>query len=424
MDIVIKNARLRGATKLTDIAIEGGRIVSVGQDLKEGADEVIDASGHLVLPTFSDMHIHLDSAMTLGKPRFNDAGTLLEGIAIWGEYKKTIDKEEMKKRARLACEWSASHGTTRIRTHADVTEPTLTTLKGLLELKEEVRDIVDLEVTAFPQDGIMTEASNAELLEKAMEMGADNVGIIPHIEYTREDGVKSIEYAFELAKKYGRKVDGHVDETDDEMSRFLEVVAAYTIRNGYEWKVTAGHTTAMHSYNNAYAFKLFGLLRRAGVTVVPNPPINIHLQGRFDTYPKRRGMTRIKELVQNGVNVALGNDCIMDPWYPLGRGDILHSLFVGVHVGQLMGYRELIDSLDLITVNAAKALGIEHEYGVAPGRRADLLVMDAYDELEAIRDQPARLCVIKGGKVIARTAGRQTTVLREGKEVPLSFHVG
>jgi cytosine deaminase len=361
--------------------------------------------------------------MTMGKPRYNDAGTLLEGIAIWGEYKKTIDKAEMKRRARLACEWSAAHGTTRIRTHADVTEPTLTTLKGLLELKEEVKDIVDLQVTAFPQDGIMTDPANAELLEKAVELGADNVGIIPHIEYTREDGVKSIEYAFELAKKYKRKIDGHVDETDDEMSRFLEVVASYTIKNHYEGKVTAGHATAMHSYNNAYAFKLMGMLRRASITIVPNPPINIHLQGRFDTYPKRRGMARIKELLQNGVNVALGNDCIMDPWYPLGRGDILHSLFIGVHVGQLMGYGELLDSLDLVTVNPARALGIEKDYGIEPGKKADLVVMDAYNEIETIRDQPPRLFVIKDGRVIAKTKARETMLVKGQKEAPLSFHV-
>jgi cytosine deaminase len=423
MDLIIKNARLRGAAKLTDIAVEGGRIKAVSPNINEKAEEVIDAGGHIVLPTFSDMHLHLDAAMTLGKPRFNDAGTLLEGIEIWGEYKKKIDKEEMKRRARLSCEWSVSHGTTRIRTHADVTEPTLTTLKGLLELKEEVKDIVDLEVTAFPQDGIMTEKHNIELLEKSVELGADNIGIIPHIEYTREDGVKSIEYAFELAKKYNRKIDGHVDETDDDQSRFLEVVAAYTIRNNYEGKVTAGHTTAMHSYNNAYAFKLYGLLRRANITIVPNPPINIHLQGRFDTYPKRRGMTRIKELLQQGINVALGNDSIMDPWYPLGKGDLLHSLFIGVHVGQLMGVKELIKSLDLITINSAKALGISKEYGIAPGRKADLLVIDSYNELEIIRDQPARLYVIKNGKLIAKTGARESTILRAGKQERLSFHL-
>jgi cytosine deaminase len=369
------------------------------------------------------MHIHLDAAMTLGQPRFNNEGTLLEGIAIWGEYKKNIDKNEMKKRARLSCEWSASHGTTRIRTHADVTEPSLTTLKGLLELKQEVRDIIDLEVTAFPQDGIMTDVNNLELLEKAMELGADNVGIIPHIEYTREDGVKSIEHAFRLAKKYNRRIDGHVDETDDDQSRFLEVVAAYSIKNKYEGRVTAGHTTAMGSYNNPYAFKLYGLLKRADITIVPNPPINIHLQGRFDTYPKRRGMTRIKELIQHGINVALGNDCIMDPWYPLGRGDILHSLFIGVHVGQLTGYQELVDSLDLITVNSARALGIEKDYGIAEGKKADLLILDAYNELEVLRDQPARLYVMKNGKIISKTNARDTSILRNGKHEKLSFHI-
>ncbi len=411
-DLLIKNAAIRGSERLNDILIESNLITRIAPNIRADAENAVDAHGNLVLPSFSDMHLHLDSAMTLGVPRFNESGTLQEGIAIWGEYKKSIKIGEMKRRARLACEWSASYGTTRIRTHADVTEPTLTTLKGLLELKSEIRDIIDLEVTAFPQDGILTEPGNLELLEKAMEMGADNVGMAPHIEYTREDGIRSVEKAFEIAKKYGRRVDGHVDETDDEMSRFLEVVAACAIRSGYEGKVTAGHATAMHSYNNAYASKLFGLLKRADVTIIPNPPVNIHLQGRHDTYPKRRGMARIKELVQYGVNVALGNDCIMDPWYPLGRGDILQSLFIGIHVGQLTGRDELLSCLDLVTINSAKALGISEHYGIAPGKTADLVVVDAHDELSAIRDQPARLAVIKGGKIIARTAGRDSTIIR------------
>lgn len=417
--LLIKNAATRGSSSLSDILIEGNLIKNVAPNIRADADSTIDIRGNLVLPSFSDMHLHLDSAMTVGVPHYNESGTLQEGIAIWGEYKKTIRKDDLKRRAKLACEWCASYGTTRIRTHADITEPTLTALKGLLELKSEIRDIVDLEVTAFPQDGILTEPGNLELLEKAMEMGADNVGLIPHIEYTREDGVKSVEKAFEMAKKYGRRVDGHVDETDDEMSRFLEVVAACAIRSGYEGKVTAGHATAMHSYNNAYAARLFTLLKRADVTVVPNPSINIHLQGRYDTYPKRRGMARIKELIQNGVNVALGNDCMMDPWYPLGRGDILQSLFIGIHVGQLTGREELLSCLDLVTINSAKALGISEHYGIAPGKAADLVVLDAHDEISTIRDQPARLLVIKQGKIIARTAGRDSTIVRGGKELPL-----
>jgi cytosine deaminase len=423
MDLIIRNARLRKSDKLTDIGISDGKIVEVKPNLREKGDEEIDVNGRLVLPTFSDMHIHLDSVLTLGKPRFNESGTLLEGIAIWGEYKKTLDKEEMKRRAMKALEIIAANGTTRVRTHADVTEPTLTTLKGLLEVKRECADIVDLEVTAFPQDGILTDPGNYELLEKAVELGADNVGMIPHIEYTREDGVKSIELAFKLAKKYGKKIDGHIDETDDEQSRFLEVVAAHAIKEGYQGMVTAGHATAMHSYNNAYAFKLFGMLKKADVTIVANPLINIHLQGRFDTYPKRRGMARIKELLQYGVNVALGHDCIMDPWYPLGNGDMLHALFMAIHVGQLTGYSELMNSLDLITVNAARALGVQESYGIEKGKRADLVVMDAFDELEVIRTMAPRLFVIKSGKIIARTTPAEAKIIRNGKEKDLSHYL-
>ncbi|MDD1776128.1 MAG: cytosine deaminase [Candidatus Methanomethylicus sp.] len=424
MEILIKNARLRNVNRLVNIQISEGKITSISGNCKEKAEIEIDAGGRLVLPSFSDMHLHLDSVMTIGIPRYNDSGTLQEGITIWGEYKKKINKEEMKNRARLACEWNASHGTTRIRTHADITESTLSALKGLLELKQEIKSLIDLEVTAFPQDGIMTDKQNQELLEKALELGADNVGIIPHQEFTREDGIKSIEFAFELAKKYSKNIDGHVDETDDENSKFLEVLAANTIRNHYEGRVTAGHCTAMHSYNNAYAAKLFSLLKQANITVVPNPPINIHLQGRFDTYPKRRGMARVKELIQCGINVALGNDCIMDPWYPLGRGDMLHSLYLCVHIAQLTGYYELINSLDLITINSAKALGIIGNYGIEVGKKADLVVVDAFNELETIRDQPARLFVIKAGRLVASTEKRNSHVLRSGKLDPLSFHVG
>lgn len=423
MDLIIRRAKIRGREGTVDIGISEGKISSIRKEIKERGEEEFDAGGRLALPTFSDMHIHLDSVLTLGTPRYNESGTLLEGIAIWAEYKKKMNKDEMKSRAMKALELIASNGTTRVRTHADVTEPTLSTLRGLLELKKECADIIDLEVTAFPQDGILTDPGNYELLEKAIEMGADNVGMIPHIEYTREDGVRSVELAFKLAKKYGKKIDGHVDETDDDQSRFLEVVAANAIRERYQGKVTAGHTTAMHSYNGAYAFKLFGLLKKADVTIVANPLINIHLQGRFDTYPKRRGMTRIKELLQNGINVALGHDCIMDPWYPLGNGDMLHALFMGVHVGQLTGYKELVESLNLITYNPAKALGIEDIYGIEEGKVADIVVMDAFSELETIRTMAPRLLVVKSGRVIVRTEPAEVKIVRNGKEKPLTHYL-
>lgn len=408
--LIVRRARVAERSEPVDIRIEDGVISEVGEHLGGGGEE-IDAGMRLVLPSFVDMHFHLDSVLTMGDPRFNESGTLLEGIEIWAERKKRLTVDDVVERAKRALSLMMSYGTTYIRTHADVTDPSLTTVKGLLEVKRLYKGLVDIQVTAFPQDGIMTDPLNAELLEKAVEMGVDNVGMIPHIEFTREDGVKSIEYAFQIAKKYGKDVDGHVDETDDEQSRFLEVVASYAIKNNYFGRVTAGHCTAMHSYNDAYAAKLYRLLRRADITVVANPLINIHLQGRFDTYPKRRGVTRIKELLANGVNVALGHDCIMDPWYPLGRGDMIQVLFMAVHVAQMMSHHELRKSFNLITYNAAKALRIGDRYGIKVGAYGDLVIFDAYDELEALSFQRRPLYVIKRGVVVSRKTVEKTEVL-------------
>ena len=412
----MRNCRLLEREGLYDLLITKGRISKIGKDLK--ADNSYDALGRLLIPGMGDMHVHLDSAMTLGRPRFNQSGTLLEGIEIWGEYKKSLSKDEVKARARRAVEWMVVQGVTMIRTHADVTESRLEGLRGLLELREEMRDLVNIQVTAFPQDGILTDNGNLELLEKAMEMGADNVGMIPHNEMTREDGVKSISLAFDLAQKYGRGVDGHVDETDDEGSRFLEVVASETYKRGMAGRVAAGHVTAMHSYNGAYADRLMRLLKRAGVNVVVNPAVNLHLQGRYDTYPKRRGLARIKELLAGGVNVSLGNDCLMDPWYPLGRGDILQSLYLAVHAAHLTSYGEVVRSLDLVTYNAAKTFGLR-EYGIMEGAVADLVLLDATHPLEVVRDQPTRLLVMKGGKVVS-VGEPEKYRLSSGKEVNFS----
>ncbi|MEN2975002.1 MAG: cytosine deaminase [Candidatus Caldarchaeales archaeon] len=409
--MIIRKARIRGKDGLFDIKIEDGLIKSISPHISARDEEEIDVEGRLVMPTFIDMHFHLDSVLTLGDPRFNKSGTLLEGIEIWSEYKKKLSVEDILDRAGRALMLMVSYGTTMIRTHADITDKNLITLKGLLEVKRLFKDIIDIQITAFPQDGILTDPENVELLEKSIEMGADNVGMIPHLEYTREDGVRSIDISFEIAKKYNKDIDGHVDETDDEHSRFLEVVAAKTIREEYFGRVTAGHATAMHSYNDAYADKLYRLLKIAQITIVPNPLINIHLQGRYDKYPKRRGLARIKELMDNGINVALGHDCIMDPWYPLGRGDMMLVLFMAVHIAQMMGYDELVRSLDLITVNSAKALRIDSKYGVGVGRMANLVVLDAYSEIEALTYLKRPLYVIKNGKIISEKKPDEVKVI-------------
>ena len=421
MDLIIRRARIRGQIqKKVDIGVDGNRIVRIDEHIPEKTGFEIDADGKMIVPGFINMHFHLDSTLTLGQPRFNQSGTLLEGISIWEERRKNLSEEEMLKRIEKAIQWFVLYGTTFIRTHADATERTLTTVKTLLKAKKIFRDMMDIQVTAFPQDGILTSQGNAELLEKSLEIGADNVGVIPHNEYTREDGVKSVELAFELAEKYGRDIDGHVDETDDPNSRFLEVVAAQTIKRHMEGKVAAGHATAMGSYDNAYAYKLFGILKKAGVTIVPNPLINVCLQGRFDTYPKRRGFTRVKELLQNDINVCLGHDCMMDPWYSLGTGDMLQVLSMAVHLAQLTGYEELMKAMDMITINAAKALRL-NDYGIAEGKSANMLVLNAHNDLDALRLLGPPAWVIRNGEIISSSVSGKSMLYRNGKEIEVSL---
>jgi cytosine deaminase len=411
MQLVVRNARLRGRSGLYDLTVDGGSIKKISRGARGKGEEEIDAQGNLVVPPFIDMHFHLDSALAYGDPRYNESGTLLEGIEIWADKKRRMTQDEVHSRAVRMLKLMMVHGTQVLRTNADVTEPRQTPLKALLAVKEEFRDLMDIQVTAFPQDGIMTDPQNQESLEKSVELGADNVGMIPHHEYTREDGVRSIDFAFDLAQRHGKDIDGHVDETDDDQSRFLEVVASQSIKRHYEGRVTAGHATAMGSYNDAYAAKLYRILRRAGVTIVANPLINITIQGRFDSYPKRRGMARVKELREWGVNVALGHDCVMDPWYPLGKGDMLQALFMAVHVGQLTGRRELIDSFDLITTNPAKALRMGRRYGIDEGRPANMVVLEAKSEVQSLARLAPPLFVVRNGRIVVRRSQSVTELL-------------
>ena len=416
-DLIIHNAQLHRHSGLVEIAVQDGRFASISSELPSGSSATleIDAGGRLAVPPFIDAHVHLDAVLTVGQPRYNTTGTLLEGIQIWSERKPSLTIEDVKKRALEEIRWEVAQGTLHIRSHVDVCDPSLTALRALIEVREEVRDICDLQLVAFPQDGIFSFPGGRELMRQAMELGCDLVGGIPHYEWTRDMGVEDVHYAFALAKEFNRDIDCHCDETDDPHSRFTEVMAADTMQQAWQGRVTASHCTAMHSYDNAYAFKLIRLLARAQVNVIANPFDNIVLQGRFDTYPKRRGITRVKELLAAGVNVALGHDSIMDPWFPLGKGDMLAAAQLALFLCHMSGYEEINDVLDLVTTNAAKTLRIQDNYGIEEGKPADFLVLDAPSAFEALRLVPVRLHVFKNGRKVAYTAPA-TSMLRRNEE--------
>jgi len=409
--VIIQQAKLRGREGLWNIEIVDGAFKTITQSLlsTEG-HEVIDVKGSLVLPPFIEPHIHLDTTLTAGEPEWNQSGTLFEGIQHWSQRKETLSIEDVKTRAKTALKWQIAQGIQHVRTHVDVTDPTLVALKAMLEVKEEMSPYVDLQLVAFPQEGILSYPNGVELLEEAIKMGADVVGGIPHFEFTREYGVDSMRIAFDLAEKYNRLVDIHCDEIDDEQSRFVEVVAKEAYERGIGARTTASHTTAMGSYNDAYAYKLFRLLKMSEINFVSNPLVNIHLQGRFDTYPKRRGLTRVKELQEAGLNVCFGHDDIFDPWYPLGTGNMLQVLHMGIHASQLMGYEQIVNSMDMITKNSATTLQIEDKYGIEAGKPANFIVLNAENEYEAIRKQAAVRYSFRNGKIIAETKPSETSV--------------
>ena len=426
-DLIIRHARLHRHEGLVDIAVKDGQFARIAHELtSDNATREIDAASRLVTPPFIDAHVHLDAVLTVGQPRYNSSGTLLEGIQIWSERKPSLTREDVKSRVLEEVRWEVAQGTLHIRSHVDVCDPALTALRALIEVREEVRDICDLQLVAFPQDGIMSFPNGRELMRKAMELGCDLVGGIPHYEWTRDMGVEDIHFGFALAKEFNRDIDVHCDETDDPHSRFTEVMAADTLQQGWQGRVTASHCTAMHSYDNAYAFKLIRLLARAQMSVIANPFDNVVLQGRFDTYPKRRGITRVKELLASGVNVTLGHDSIMDPWFPLGKGDMLAAAQLALFLCHMSGYEEINDVFDLITTNAARALRIQDRYGIEEGKPADFLILDAPSAFEALRLVPARLHVFKHGREVAFTSPGRSVVKRggddEGKEV--TYRIG
>ena len=417
--MLLKNAFVYSTKEKKDILIEDGLITKIEDqidDSEASGHKVLDLKGKLVSAPFVEPHIHLDSVLTAGEPKWNESGTLFEGISTWSERKKSLTIEDVKTRARKALKMQIANGIQFVRTHVDITDPTMTALKALIELREEMKDFVTIQLVAFPQEGILSCPNGLQLLEEALKLGADVVGAIPHFEFTREYGVESINQIFELAKKYDVLIDVHCDEIDDEQSRFLEVLATRAFEYGIGDKVTASHTTAMGSYNDAYTSKLFRILKLSGIHFVSNPLVNIHLQGRFDSYPKRRGLTRVKELLEAEMNVAFGHDDIFDPWYPLGTGNMLQVLHMGLHVGQMMGYKEIDDSLALISTNSAAVMHLQDDYGLEVGKPGNLIVLDAESGYEAVRKQAAILYSIRRGILISKTSPAVSIVDVDGEE--------
>lgn len=416
LDLLLRAARTTGSDELRDLGIRDGRFVEPEAD----AREVIDLGGALVTPPLVEPHIHLDAVLTEGEPRSNQSGSLFEGIAIWGDRVQTLTVEDVKRRVRTVLRWQLANGVQFVRSHVDVCDPELRAVRALVELREEVAGNLELQLVAFPQQGIYSFDGGEELMRRAIHLGVDVVGAIPHFEITREYGERSVKFAFALAAEHGLRVDIHCDETDDEQSRFTEVMAAETIRLGMEDRVTASHTTAMHSYNNAYAYRLVRNVARARMHMVTNPLDNSVLQGRFDSYPIRRGHTRVKQLMEAGVNVCVGHDSVMDPWYPLGKADPMQAAFVLAHYGQMSGAQEIRSLVGMVTANPARAMGLE-DYGLEPGCRASLVVFDAPGEFDAIRLIAPRRLVLRDGRIVARTEPAQTTVVWDGQEEPVDF---
>ncbi|EHU4797087.1 cytosine deaminase [Vibrio vulnificus] len=418
--LLIKNTTLKGQEGLQQILIEDGQFTRIEDNNVElnYTGDVLDAEGGMAVAPFCEPHIHLDTTQTAGEPSWNISGTLFEGIERWAERKETLSIEDVKSRAKQTLKWQIANGVQHVRTHVDVSDPTLIALKAMVEVREEMKEWVDIQIVAFPQEGILSYPNGKELLEEAVQLGADVIGAIPHFEFTREYGIESLHYVFELAQKYDRLIDVHCDEIDDEQSRFVETLAALAHKFNMGHKVTASHTTAMGSYNGAYASRLFRLLRMSGINFVANPLVNIHLQGRFDDYPKRRGVTRVKEMLNANINVCFGHDDVFDPWYPLGTANMLQVLHMGLHVCQVMGYDQINNSLDLISTNSARTLNIQDKHGIEAGKPGSLLILPAENGFDAVRRQVPVRYSVRHGKVIAETQPATTHIhLSEREQV-------
>jgi cytosine deaminase len=410
LDLLITNACLPDGRTGMSVAVEQGRIVEVAAGLAAPARETVDAAGHLLSPPFCDPHFHMDSALTYGRPRVNESGTLLEGIALWGELKPTLQADDIVERALAYCDWAVAKGLLAIRSHVDTSDASLLPVQALLDVKRRVAPYLDLQLVAFPQDGVLRKPGALDNLKRALDLGVDIVGGIPHFERTMSEGAASVRLLCELAAERGKLVDMHCDESDDPLSRHIETLAFEAQRLGLQGRVTGSHCTSMHSMDNYYVSKLLPLIAESGVSVVANPLINITLQGRHDSYPKRRGMTRVPELLAAGVTVAFGHDCVMDPWYGMGSGDMLEVAHMGLHVAQMTSQSGIRACYEAVTTSAAKIMHLPG-YGIEPGCDASFVLLQAHDAVEAIRLRANRLKVWRKGTLLAQTPAVATQLL-------------
>jgi cytosine/creatinine deaminase len=413
--MLIRNATLPDGRTGIDVLVEADRIKAVGANLPqpEGVP-LIDAGGLLLSPPFVDAHFHMDATLSFGLPRVNQSGTLLEGISLWGELKPHLTQDALVERALQYCDWAVAKGLLAIRSHVDVCDDRLLAVEALLHVKERVKPYLDLQLVAFPQDGLLRSPTALANLKRSLDMGVDVVGGIPHFERTMAEGAESVRVLCELAAERGLRVDMHCDESDDPMSRHIDALVFHTQRLGLHGRVTGSHLTSMHSMDNYHVSKLLPLMREAQVNAIANPLINITLQGRHDTYPKRRGMTRVPELMAAGITVAFGHDCVMDPWYPLGSGDMLEVAQMGLHVAQMTSQAQMRACFDAVTVNAARILGLGG-YGIAPGHFADFVLLQARDPVDAIRLRASRLMVVRRGQIVARTPAATASLSLPGR---------
>ena len=420
LDLLITNATLQNGQTGMSVAVYNGKITEVAQHLQAPAHETVDAQGQLLSPPFVDAHFHMDATLSYGLPRINQSGTLLEGIALWGELKPLLTQDALIERAMQYCDWAVAKGLLAIRTHVDVCDPRLLAVEALLAVKKRVASYIDLQLVAFPQDGVLRAPGAMDNLKRALQMGVDVVGGIPHFERTSEQGAPSVKLLCELAAEQGKLVDMHCDESDDPLSRHVETLAYETQRLGLHGRVVGSHLTSMHSMDNYYVSKLLPLMAQAQLGVVANPLINITLQGRHDTYPKRRGMTRVPELLAHGITVAFGHDCVMDPWYSLGSGDMLEVAHMGLHVAQMTSQAAMRQCFEAVTTHPAQLMHLQG-YGLQAGCHADFVMLQAQDTVETLRLRPTRLKVWRRGRLVATAPAAVSSLYLNQRPAKVNF---